>query len=177
MAIDADSYANRALLESLIGDIPVNTTTARTFSTTTVPTIVQAETFIDITASELNVALANSEYAVPVVVSTDKAAFNWLKYANACGAAVLVLDMMPTESYAGPNEEMPATGRKQHFQQVYLAALTRIKAEGLVATRSEGGNPLDAFKLGSEFDADGNSNKAIFKRDMFDYPSSRSLSG
>lgn len=175
MAVDADSYGTVARVEAIVGDIAANATDPREFATTTIPTLEQVEGFIDDVASELNVALINAGYTSPVVVGTDKAAFNYLRHANSCGAVLLVLDSLPLDAYETPNPGGPPTGRRGHCQNVYLAALRIIEQERLTADRATGGTHLSDLKVGSATDSDGNTNKPIFKRGDTDYPSSRSL--
>jgi len=174
MPIDADSYATIAQLEALVGDIPINTGTARTFSTSTVPTKVQAESFIDSVAAEINVALENTGYVNPILIANDKAAFNYIAHANACGAALLVLGTMPMEAYQAPGQTGPV-GRRGHYQNVFLAALRTIENEKLTATRLSGGTHLGDLRVGSEKNSDGETNLPLFKRGKTDYSGSRSL--
>jgi hypothetical protein len=174
MAVDADTYGTIARLQALIGDVVSGRVFADGGSATT-PSLTDAEAFLDDTAGELNTLLTQSEYAVPVVVGTDKAAFNYLRYVNTCGAAALVLDALPAESYSAPGMEVPASGRKQHFQNIYLAALKLIKDEKLSATRISDGSHLGPLKIGSQKNSDGNTKNPIFIRGRTDYPGSRSL--
>ena len=173
MALDADTYGTIADVEALVGDIPLNTTTARTFSITTTPTLAQAEGYLDEVAAELNSALEFVGYTIPVKVADDKSAFNLLARANNAGASVLVLDSIPAEAYQG--DEPPSQGRRGNLDSILKRILKLIYDEKLPATKSGTGTRLDAVKIGSELDSDGDTKKPIFTRAMSDFPSSRSL--
>jgi len=175
MAVDSDSYGTVAGVESVVGDIPINTTNARNFSATTVPSLAEVEAFVDDVASELNDALSFVGYTVPVVVGADKHAHGFLARANNAGAAVMVLDSLPAEAYAVPGDEIPAQGRKQHLQAIFLRALKRINEEKLSATKDSGGTRLGDLRIGSEKDSEGRTNKPLFTRSLTDAPSTRSL--
>ena len=171
MGVDSDTYGTIAKVESLVGDL----VQGRVFSLNSQPTLVQVELFLDYAASDLNSGLTYSGYTVPVVVGTDKAAFNYLVLGNSCYAAVLVLDALPAEAYTEPGEESPAQGRKQSLEKIYRRLLKTILDEKLPADRVSGGTILGDIKFGSQTDSDGNTKKPIFIRGMTDYPSSRSL--
>lgn len=171
MAVDADTYGTVAKVQSMVGDL----VSGRVFSVTSNPTLVQIEGFLDDTAAELNSALTFSEYTVPVVVGTDKAAFNYLLMVNSCGAAVLALNFLPAEAYSSPGEESPAQGRKQSFEKIYERALKTIRDRKLSAAKATGGSLLADLKIGSEKDSDGDTKNPLFKRSTTDFPSSRSL--
>ena len=175
MAVDGNSYGTVAAVESLVGDIPVNTVTARTFSTSTIPTTAQVEAFIDDVADELNSCLSFIGYTTPVVLATDPFAYGLLARANNAGAAAMVLDSVPAESYAVPGDETPARGRKEHFESILRRVLKRITDETIAATKASGGTRLSDFRIGSEKDSDGETNKPIFTRKKSDFPGSRSL--
>ena len=171
MSLDSDTYGTVAKVESLVGDLGQG----RVFSLNSQPTLGQVELFLDDAAAELNSALTYSGYTVPVVVGTDKSAFNYLLLGNSCYAAVLVLDALPAESYAEPGEEVPAQGRKQSLEKIYRRLLKTMTDEKLPADRVSGGTILGDIKFGSQKDSDGNTKNPIFIRGMTDYPSSRSL--
>jgi len=175
MAVDGDSYGTVAGVEALVGDIPINTSTARTFSTTTTPTTAQVEGFIDDVADEINSALTNAGYTVPIVVGTDPYGFGFAKRANDAGAAAMVLDSVPNESWAMPNEEAPAQTRKGHLDGVLRRFLKVVKDETLAASKASGGSQLGDLTIGSEKDSSGNTNLPMFTRGMSSYPGSRSL--
>jgi hypothetical protein len=175
MAVDSASYGTVAGVEALVGDIPLNTSTARTFSTTTVPTLAQVESFIDDVADELNSSLDFIGYTVPVVTGDDPYAFGFLARGNNCGAAAMVLDSVPAEAYSVPGDEGPAQGRKNHFESILRRVIKAIEEERISATRATSGSRLSSLKFGSEKDSDGNTKKPFFTRAMSDFPSSRSL--
>ena len=175
MAVDPDSYSTVARVETLVGDIPINVGDPREFSLTTLPTIAQVEAFIDNVAAEINNTLAHVGYVNHILVGDDKAAFNYIRYANDCGAALQVLDMMPMEAYQGIQDSNQVTGRRGHFQNVYLAALRAIRDEKLSATRLSGASRLGDLRIGSELNSDGETKLPMFKRGGTDNPSSRSL--
>jgi len=171
MAIDSDTYGTVLRVEGLVGDIAQGLV----FSLTSNPTLAQVQQFLNDTAAELNSSLTFAEYTVPVVVGTDKAAFNLLAYGNSCGAAFLVLDSLPAEAYTEPGEESPAQGRKQSLEKIFRRLLKTITDERLPASRVTDGSFLAPLTIGSEKDSDGNTKKPFFTRSLTDYPSSRSL--
>ena len=174
MAVDRDSYATVAAVETLVGDIPINLQAPRTFGTDTRPTLQQVEGFINSVASEINIALINAGYVTPVMDVDDPHPFRYLAHANVCGAALLVLDTLPMDAYQAPMQPGP-TGRRGHCQNIYLAALRLIEQEKLSTTRLGGETRLGDFRVGSKTDSDGRTNLPIFKRGGTDYPGSRSL--
>ena len=176
MAVDGDSYSTVARVEAIVGDIPINESNPREFTTTSTPTIAQVELFIDNAAAELNNALAVVGYIAPIVEADDKIAYTYIRYANDCGAALQVLDTMPTESYQGMSGESIVSARRGHCQNTFLAALRLIKAEGIKASRESGATRLADFTIGSSTNSTGATNKPLFERGKSDYPGSRSLS-
>lgn len=172
MAVDANTYGTVAKIQARVGDISDE---SRAFTATTTPTVTEVEGFLDEIAAELNVRLNNSGYTVPVAVGDDAIPHAYLVYANVMGASVLVLDSLPSEASSTIEAEGVPQGRKQHFQQAYLAALKLIDDEKLGATRASGGSRLGDLTIGSSTDSDGNVTKPFFTRAMTDYPSSRSL--
>lgn len=171
MAVDADTYGTVEKVEGLVSDIA----TGMAFSATSKPTIGEVEQFLDNTASELNVALTFAEYSIPVLLIDDKAAFNYLSYANSCGAAFLVLDALPAEAYTEPGQETPAQGRKQSLEKIFRRALKLVQDRKLPATKTSDGSLLSDLFIGSSEDSEGNTKKPIFTRGFADFPSSRSL--
>ena len=174
MALDNDSYATVAAVETLVGDIPINLQAPRTFGIETLPTLEQVEGFINSVASEINIALVNAGYITPVTVDDDPHPFRYLAHANVCGAALLVLDTMPMDAYQAPMQPGP-TGRRGHCQNIYLAALRLIEQEKLTTTRVSGETRLGDFRVGSKLNSDGRTNLPLFTRGRTDYPGSRSL--
>jgi len=175
MALDANTYGTIPRLETLVGDVLINSSTARTFSATTVPSTTQAEQTLDDIAAEMNVHLLNAGYSVPVVEGTDNVAFDYMRAVNVWGAAVLVLDSLPGEAYTAPNSAGVPQGRKQHWQNMYLHGLKVIDDGQLGATKESTGGHLDDIRIGSQKDSNGNTNLPIFTRTLTDEPNSRSL--
>ena len=175
MAVDANSYGTVAGIEAMVGDIPLNTSTARTFSTTTVPTLAQVEGFIDDVADEINNTLEFVGYTVKVSSTDNPYAYGLLIRANNAGAAVMVLGSVPAEAYSSPNEDVPGQGRKAHLDSILRRALKTIRDEELSAAKISTGTRLSDLKIGSATDSDGNTKKPMFTRAWTDYPSSRSL--
>ncbi len=171
MAVDADTYGTIAKVEGLVSDIA----TGMAFSNTSKPTLTEVEQFLDNTASELNVALTFAEYSIPVLLANDKAAFNYLAYANSCGAAFLVLDSLPAEAWTEPGQETPAQGRKQSLEKIFRRAVKLVQDVRLPATKTSDGSLLSDLFIGSSEDDEGATKKPIFTRGAFDNPSSRSL--
>lgn len=172
MAVGANTYGTVIKVQARVGDISDE---SRVFSVTTTPTLAQVEGFLDEIAAEMNVRLNNAGYTVPVAVGDDPIPHAYLVYVNVMGASVLILDSLPSEASSTIEAEGVPQGRKQHFQQAYLAALKLIDSEKLGATRAAGGRRLSNLRVGSITDSDGNTTKPIFTRNITDYPSSRDL--
>jgi len=169
MAVGANSYGSVARIEGLIGDLVAS----RTFSATTIPTTTEVEAFIDDIAAQINVALEQAGYTVPVATATNAAAHAYLVSVNSMGAAALILATQPAEAYVEPGDESPAQGRRQYYQSRLREAIKLIGEQKLPAARDTG---LAArIFAGSQEDADGNTKKPIFTRAMSDYPGSRTL--
>lgn len=170
MAVGANTYGTVARVETLVGDLVAS----RTFTTGTVPTIAQVETFLDDVANEINAYLSMNQYTMPVSATTDAQARGIVTSANCYGAAALVLAMLPTEISIMPNGQALDIGksRRSFFESKYKEILKSIIDHKFPATRS-----LDALEVfaGSEEDSDGNTKLPIFTRSVTDYPGSRSL--
>jgi hypothetical protein len=170
MAIGDNTYAEAVDVQRLIGDI----VESRTFTTGTVPTLAQVEEELDNAASELNVALDDAGYTVPVDETDWPTAYEWIKAANTYGAAAVLLSTIPSDGYE-PDEEVesPATTRAQTYGNKFKSALKRIEKNKLRAGRRKD-RLADTF-AGSQEDDDGNTKAPIFIRGMDDYPGRRSL--
>jgi hypothetical protein len=169
MAVDGDVYGTIARVEALVGDL----VSSRTFSGSTTPTTVEVEGFIDDEGFRLNSELEQMGYTTPVVVGTDKNAFNWLRAANSAGAAGLVLSALPAESWIDPDNEGPAQSRRQGLEQQMTRIIKAIREGRLPASKAT--VKKDQITIGSELDSDGNTKLPIFSRSIMDNPSSRSL--
>ena len=122
MTVGANTYGAVAGIQRLIGDI----VESRTFTTGTVPTLAQVETELDNAAAELNNALDQAGFTVPVNATDYPTARAFLKAANEYGAAAVLLSTVPSEGYQ-PDEEVEDPGDNQGgnlFEQV------QVRAEG-----------------------------------------------
>ena len=167
MTVGANTYAVQADIERLIGDI----VESRTFTTGTVPTIVQVEAELDNTAADLNRELDQVGYTVPVSLADYPTARAFLKAANAYGAAAVLLAMIPATSF-NPDEEVEQLGetRAITYSNKFKSALKAIREQRLRAGRRK--YRLGDVFAGSQEDADGNEKKPIFTRGMDEYPGS-----
>jgi len=168
MATSSDSYGNTTGVERLIGDIVVS----RSFSTTTVPTLLQIELFIDDIGADLNVALSANGYSVPVSTTDNAIVHRWLEGINNFGAAALALGSIPMTAIA-PGQEDAGTNRMEMYQAFFNRAITRIDEKKVRASRSRG--RLAAIMAGSQSDTDGDRKLPLFKRDADNFPSTRTF--
>lgn len=170
MSVDSNTYAEHEDVERLIGDI----VTDREFATDTVPSLTQVETELDNVAADINRELDQAGYTAPVVEADWPFAYNYLKAANAYGAAAVLLSVVPSEGY-DPTEdvETPGTDRATTYANKLKSALKVIREHRLRAARRVG--RLERVFAGSQEDEDGNEKKPIFTRGMDDYPGRRSL--
>lgn len=169
MALDANTYGTVAFVESMVGDM----VDLRTFTDSTVPTVIQVETFLDLVADELNMVLKVKGYDVPVVEATDPETYGWLQKVNSMGASALVLGSLPQSMWREPEADVAAQSRRMFFENQVIKAGQRIEEGSLPAART----PLSMHELtaGSATDDDGNVKKPIFKRGILDYPGARTL--
>ncbi len=164
MAIDADSYCAITDLERRISDLLVG----GVFTTGTRPTLAQAEQMVDDTASEMNAVLESSGYAIPIVLATDKAAFNVAKAANSAGAAVKVMNTFPSEAW-DPNAPEPTRNRVSGFAAELKRFIDRVEAGKLKATRDV--KLTENFVVGSARDREtGDLKTPLFTRNVDRYP-------
>ena len=172
MAVGANTYAAKEDIERLIGDI----VESRTFGAATVPTEAQVEEELDNAAAELNVALDNAGYTVPVSEADFPIAYAFLKASNASCAAAVLLATIPGDTY-NPDEEVeqPATTRSDMYSIKCKAAIKRITDQKLRAGRRVG--RLEYFYSGSQQTDGGKEKLPIFTRGEDDYPGRRSLTG
>lgn len=170
MGVGANTYAEHEDIERLIGDI----VESRTFATGTVPTLVQVETELDNAAADLNRELDQAGYTVPVVEADWPTAYQFLKAANAYGAAATLLSTVPSEGYE-PDEEVqaPGTTRAQTYSNQFKHALKVIREHKIRAGMRKY-RLADVF-AGSQEDDEGNTKSPIFTRGQSDYPGRRSL--
>ena len=167
MATSTNSYGTSTGIAELVGDVVV----ARTFTSTSVPSLVYVEGMIDRTAAELNRALAAAGYSAPISTS-ETINRQWISGINEYGAAALVLGSMPMTAIM-PGREDAGNNRMAMFQTFFNAALKTIGEQRLSAGRSRG--RLGAVFAGSQSDSDGNRKLPLFKRGSDDDPGSRSL--
>jgi len=170
MTVSANTYAEHEDVERLIGDIVLD----RTFDATTVPTLDQVESELDNAAADLNRELDQVGYTVPVVEADYPTAFQFLKAANAYGAAAVLLSTVPSEGFDPVEEvETPGVTRAQTYANKFKSALKAIRENRLRAARRKD-RLADVF-TGSQEDDEGNEKNPIFTRGMDDYPGRRDL--
>lgn len=166
----ARTYAKLEDIERLIGDIA----TDRHFDTGTVPTAAQVVAELDAAAADLNRELDQVGYTIPVSDIDYPTAWEFLKAANAYGAAAVLLSTIPSEGYSPVEEvETPATTRAQTYANLFNKALKTIREQRLRAGRRK--DRLEDMFAGSQEDEDGLTKKPIFTRTQDDYPGRRSL--
>lgn len=164
MAVDSNSYGTVARVEARVGDLVAS----RTFTTGTVPTLAQVETFIDDVAARINGELRVHGYTVPVATADDPEAFNWLRAANSAGAAAMVLNSVPGESI-DPDAPGGEVTRVRGLWAEVNAVLKAIKDGSFPATRTVTSKVMKAY-AGSQEDADGNETSPAFTRERTSYP-------
>lgn len=170
MTVDANTYAEHEDVERLIGDIVLD----RTFDATTVPTLDHVESELDNAAAELNAALDVTGYTVPVSETDYPTAYQYLKAANAYGAAAVLLSTVPSEGYEPTEEvEAPANTRAQTYANKFKSALKAIRENKIRAGRRK--YRLGDVFAGSQEDENGYTKEPIFTRGQSDYPGRRSL--
>ena len=167
MTVGANTYGDVAGIQRLIGDI----VESRTFGTGTVPTLAQVEAELDNAAAELNNALDQAGFTVPVNATDYPTARAFLKAANEYGAAAVLLSTVPSEGY-DPNEEVEnaPTTRAEAYGNKFKSALKAIREYRIRAGMRVG--RLSRVFAGSQEDEDGNEKKPIFTRGMDAYPGS-----
>lgn len=165
MAVDGDSYGTIAGVQLLIGDI----VDSRTFSVSTVPTLVEAEKAIDDVADELNSLLDVYGYTAPVVLADFPFAYGMLRSCNEAGAAARLLGSVPPNVY-DPDEEILDAGnsRQQTYQNILNKCFKRIRDQELRADRRQG--KLGNVFAGSQEDASGNKKVPLITRDLDSNP-------
>ncbi len=159
------AYCVQADIERLIGDLVEN----RTFGAATVPTATQVTAEIDNAAAEIDAALDVAGYVAPVVLANFPNAYNYLKAANAYGAAAVLLATVPGQAYQ-PDDEVDAGSedRGKMYNQKFKAALKKIE-EHKIRAGMRVGRLANVF-TGAQEDSEGNTKDPLFKRGMDDYP-------
>ena len=169
MALDANSYCAITDLERGISDLLVGAV----FTTTTRPTLAQAEQMIDDTAAEINASLESSGYVAKIVVGDDAFAFATAKTANSAGAAVKVMNTFPSEAW-DPEAPEPTRNRISGFASELKKFLDRVEAGKLKSTRTT--KVTANFIVGSARDREtGDLKNPLFDRNMDGYPGRLSL--
>lgn len=170
MAVDTNTYAEHEDVERLIGDI----VSGREFNGTTTPTLTQVEAELDNAATDINRELDQVGYTVPVSVADYPTAYNFLKAANAYGAAAVLLATIPAEGY-NPEDEVETGGedRSKTYSIKFNHALKAIRESKLRAGRRKA-RLADVF-AGSQETDDGEEKLPIFTRGQDDYPGRRFL--
>lgn len=170
MGVGANTYAEHEDVERLIGDIVED----REFDTDTVPSLAQVEAELDNVAADLNRELDQVGYTVPVSETDYPTAYQFLKAANAYGAAAVLLATVPAEGY-NPAEEVEQTAetRATVYVNKFKSALKAIRESRLRAGRRK--YRLENVFAGSQENEDGYEKLPIFKRGQGDYPGRRTL--
>lgn len=164
MAIDANSYCTIADLERRISDLIVD----NVFTTSTRPTLAQAEQMIDDCAAEINNALLVAGFVAPIAVADDPFPHASAVAANSAGAAVKVMNTFPSEAW-DPNAPEPTRNRVSGFAAEKKSFLDKIEGNKIKASRTTGVTAL--FIVGSARDRESGDLKVpAFTRDMNDYP-------
>jgi len=170
LAIGIWTYGSVARVEALCGDVVA----ARTFGAGTVPTVTEVEAILDDIASDINVELEGARYTLETAAdfATNQPVVSaFLIALNSWGAAAAVLDTLPLISVAaGLDGAGEGGGRRDALNRRYLSGLKRIREKRLNATRS-----AIRVKVGSAVNDDGETKKPIFRRDLTDFPGTRSL--
>jgi len=174
MAVSANTYGTVARVQELVGDV----VSSRIFTTSTVPTLAQAEDFLDRVADELNGYLKTNGYTVPVVEGTDPEAFGILSFSNSAGAASFILTALPAEGTigfgpGGSTDDQTVNSRKQFLWSQVNRAIRMIEDLKMPATRTT--RKFSLMRSGSYKDDDLNEKLPVFRRDIMDYPGSRNL--
>ncbi len=170
MTVDANTYGTVAGVQRLIGDI----VDSRTFSTGTVPTLVQCEAELDNVADDINAALDAMGYTVPVSSANYSAAYGFLAAANDYGAAARLLGTIPTEAY-DPDEQATDMGatRAQMYERYLNRAIKRIWDRNLRAGMRK--ERFADLKVGASLDTNGETKSPLYRRRMEEYPGARVL--
>ncbi len=159
------AYCAQADIERLIGDI----VESRTFTAVTVPTVTQVTAEITNIAAEIDAALDAAGYTAPVSLADYPNAYNYLKAANAYGAAAVLLATIPAQAYE-PDDEIDAGSidRGKMYSQKFKAALKKIEDHKIRAGMAR--RRLANIYSGGQADAQGNVKEPLFTRGMDDYP-------
>jgi hypothetical protein len=174
MGIADNTYGTVSRVQELVGDV----VSGRVFSTATVPTLAQVEDFLDRVADELNGYLKTNGYTVPVVEGTDPEAFGILRFANSAGASSFVLAALPAEASGGfgpgaSTDDQTVNSRKQFLWSQVNRSIKMIETFKIPAARTT--RKFARMRSGSYKDDNLNEKLPVFRRDIMDYPGSRSL--
>jgi len=171
MSLESWAYTTSvADVQARVGDITAN---SRVFSSTTTPTLVQAQEYVNQAAAELNMLLQANRYTAPVSASADPYAHRMLRAAVADGAAARILAALPADSFAYNVGEEEGRGRGLYYQQSFQHVLKLIRDGRFEAARSRsiGGGMM----VGSKETRAGVDKEPFFKRGQFDISGTRSL--
>lgn len=168
-AVRQNRYGSVSRIESWIGDI----VPSQVFTSSTTPTYDTVLMILDGVSAEVNIELASQGYAVPVSGKNDPAAYEYLQHCVSAGSAARVLSTRPMESYTLPTNEGTGGDRREMLDRELWHCIQRIRDQRLSASKSS--SAAETLFAGSNLDSDGKTNKAIFTRNRFDYPGSRSL--
>ncbi len=170
MAVDSYTYGTLAGLQVKAGWVVPD----RTFSDSTTPSTTEVEGILDKIGSEIHMKLAEAGYPVDTkadVTTNAPRAVTWLEQLNEVGAAC---DIIQTYAIAGD----PESGNRPsvHWCKRYQDGLKMIRGGALDFLGMSRDRDLSSNLVGTWYkNTDGVVKKPIFKRDTFDYPSSRSL--
>lgn len=169
MAVGADSYGTVERVEVLIRDV----IDGGTFETSTTPTEVNVESWIDDVSDEINHTLRSNGYTVPVTnTGNNVEAFGLLTKAVVAEAAAIVLNVFPGPAF-DPEDPEPLRNRIGFLHKQYTSVIKVIGELKLSATRTT--NKFSRIYSGAQKDSSGNTQVPIFTRAVHDFPASRSL--
>ena len=161
MAVNVRSYGTVTEVEALVGDLIED----RTFTSTTTPSLLQVERFIDLTAARINALLTSYNYSVPVSESDSPDAYLQLVLANSAAAADLALSVLPVEAIVMPGAPQDGIGNRKNFLwMLYKDVLEDIRHRRFSAPRIGWGKQM---RVGTE------DLPPRFRRDQFSHPATR----
>lgn len=170
MSVKDTTYGTVAGIQVRVGWM----VSSRTFSGSTTPNTTQVEGILDQIASEIHAKLAEAGYPIStkaVVTAAAPRAADWLEQLNEDGASALLLMTNPVAG--DPEEDKDPSG---YWKSRYKEGLKMIKGTFLsFLGLSRDREMSDHLVSGSYKNTDGEKKLPIFTRNVFDYPSSRTL--
>jgi len=170
MAVGDYTYGTEEGVEAKVGWVVPD----RDFTDSTTPTDSQVHTILDQVAAEVHAKLTEAGYPVQTKANVETnapRALNWLIMLNEAGASAMVL-----QSFAIAGDPEAVSTPAGYWKKIYEDGLNMIKGRFLDELGLARTTQLSELLVGTSVDdTDGNRKKPIFKRDTFDYPSSRTL--